>query len=111
MVKVVLEVPPDLSSDEVINTFIAKAESLGLQVKEMVPRTYRGSTHWHLTLPNHKGTLEATWRPASCLFWLSIHDNRRADWQAEILLHLGTVFGIHAEVAGVAEDAEGEGPA
>lgn len=87
-----MEVPPDLSSEKVVNIFIAEVNSLGLVAKEMLPKTYRGIIHWHLTMPDQKGTLEATWRPADRSFWLSIHDNRRADWQAGILLSMESVF-------------------
>jgi hypothetical protein len=68
-------------SDEGFETV---ARQLGLIVKRMSLAKYPSSVHWHLSRPGHKGVLEATWIPGRRL-WLSVHENRRADWQDEAI--------------------------
>lgn len=92
MVEVVLRVPPELSSDEVRGIFISMVSSMGLDGTETTLKKFSGSVHWHLHKPREKGTLEATWWPTERRFWFSIHENRRADWQDEILQVMELMF-------------------
>jgi hypothetical protein len=45
----------------------------------------KGSTHWHLRKGSEKGVLEITYWPKKHQLWVEIHDNRRNDWNAEII--------------------------
>jgi hypothetical protein len=65
--------------------FEARCLALGLEVERSSLRTRPASVHWHLRRPGHKGVLEATWDPAEERLWLSVHNNRRAEWQAEFV--------------------------
>ena len=65
--------------------FERACSSLGLTINRLVLKKYPGCTHWHLTLPPNKGTLEATLLPSSKRFWLSVHTNRSADWQDDVI--------------------------
>lgn len=56
------------------------ATSLGLTVQRSTLAKYKGCIHWHFSKAREKGTLEATWWPCEDRLWLSVHDNRRANW-------------------------------
>ena len=59
------------------------AEEGGLVVKEMSLKSLPPNLHWHFSKPGSKGTLEATLILGTGEIWLSVHDNRRADWVEE----------------------------
>ena len=77
MTEVELPVP----HGDVVALFEAAALGFGLAVERGTLRKYPGCTHWHLTTPGQKGTLEVTWWPARNRLWLGTHANRRAAWQ------------------------------
>lgn len=85
MLEVKVYVPASASSDTVRNVFVAMARSSGLDGSEMTLKKYPGCIHWHLHKPGHKGTLEATWWPEERRFWFSVHANRRAEWQGQMI--------------------------
>ena len=87
-----LTVSSDLPSDHIKSTFTSALSSAGLDCKELCLKKYPGSTHWHITKPGEKGTLEATWRPSKRQFWFSIHSNRRSDWQEGTIQTLGALL-------------------
>ena len=91
-----------------VAVFEACLQQLGLSFKRMSLAKYPGSTHWHIQRPGEKGTLEATWWPSEERLWLSVHANRRGDWQAAVIGEISDLF--HAEGRGFAGVAEGEAP-
>ena len=57
------------------------AEAAGLRTTLRGGLTeYPGATHWHFKRGSEPGTLEITWWPREMRLWLSIHDNRDAQW-------------------------------
>ena len=58
----------------------AACSALGLSYNRLTLARYVGCVHWHVSKPGVRGTLEATWWPATKRFWFSIHANRRASW-------------------------------
>ena len=61
----------------------------GLQIRiRRGLRTYPGSQHWHVHKPGERGTLEITLWPEGKQAWFSVHDNRRAEWIADIVPQL-----------------------
>lgn len=67
-------------------------EKLGLSYTKTTLKKYPGSTHSHLSKPGSKGVMELTVWPTKRRFWLSIHDNRRAEWQAEVIEAIAETF-------------------
>ncbi len=43
------------------------------------------NTHWHFKYGKQKGVLELTFLPNSGELILSVHANRKADWQMDII--------------------------
>ena len=66
---------------DVVEAVEAQATSLGLAWMRSSLKKYPDSTHWHFVMPDKAGTLEATWWPAKNRLWLSVHENRQAEWQ------------------------------
>jgi hypothetical protein len=66
--------------------FEDRCSKMGLLVKRLELKKFPGCTHWHLTKPGETGTLEATWWRGR--LWLSVHDNRKAEWQNQATLWL-----------------------
>ena len=83
-----LRVPSDISSSDLQNFFISMVSIFGLDGTESTLKQYPGCVHWHLNKPGEKGTLEATWWPKKRKFWLAVHENRRADWQEQVMDHI-----------------------
>lgn len=77
-----LRSPTDLDPLEWVEQ---KARALGLDSVLGSLKKYPGSTHWHLTKPGCKGTLEITWWPARNRLWIHQRLNRSADWQDEAI--------------------------
>jgi hypothetical protein len=77
MTEIELTVP----TGEVVASFEAVAHAAGLSIHRGSLSKYKGSTHWHLTKPGERGTLEATWWPDNNRLWLAVHANRKAAWQ------------------------------
>lgn len=102
-----IPLPPAISEGDVISLFEARCRELGLAHKRLDLKKYPGASHWHLTKDGEKGTLEATFWPAKNRLWLSVHANRTSPWQDTMRIQLLNAF--HAEVAGEAEDSDGEG--
>jgi hypothetical protein len=82
--------PPAVAPDAALEAF---ALELGLLVQRGTLKSYPGCAHWHLTIPRHRGTLEATWWPAKNRLWLSVHANRQAPWQAGVIEQFRGRFG------------------
>lgn len=78
--------------ENLAETFEARCRELGLEVHQGSLRKYQGCTHWHLTMPKQKGTLEATWWPKKGQFWLDMRSNRKSDWMPEIIEALVAEF-------------------
>jgi hypothetical protein len=72
-------------SDDVIAAVERCAMNLGLNVTRGSLKKYPDSTHWHLTMPGQKGTLECTWWPSKDRLWLATHSNRTAEWQRDVI--------------------------
>lgn len=82
--------PP--ADGQVVSRFEEACSKLGLRAHRGSLKQYDECTHWHLTLPGQKGTLEATWWPTNHSFWLEVRANRRADWMPPILEALQKEF-------------------
>ena len=53
----------------------------GLRVRPMgALKQYPGSTHWHVSRANERGTLEITWWPAENRLWFKVAAGRTAMW-------------------------------
>ncbi|MEX2104576.1 MAG: hypothetical protein WD907_04505 [Bacilli bacterium] len=50
--------------------------------------TMKGSIHWHLKQERQKGVLEVTYWPKKQQIWLEIHDNRRSEWNVDVIAPL-----------------------
>ncbi|MFD1021024.1 hypothetical protein [Thalassobacillus hwangdonensis] len=57
--------------------------------------TKKGSYHWHFKKGKEKGVLEITYWPKRHQLWLDIHDNRRAEWNLEIIERLAEDLSEH----------------
>lgn len=62
------------------------ASKIGLVATVFELKSYPGALHWHFRQKQEAGTLEATWWPRKRRFWLSLHANRTAQWQAEAIV-------------------------
>ncbi|GAF11944.1 hypothetical protein JCM19046_652 [Bacillus sp. JCM 19046] len=60
--------------------------------KRMTLRTKKGSYHWHLKKQKEKGVLEITYWPSKERLLLEIHQNRRANWNEEMIETLSALF-------------------
>jgi hypothetical protein len=47
--------------------------------------TMKGSIHYHLKQGNHSGLLELTYWPLKKRVWIEIHNNRRAEWNQNMI--------------------------
>lgn len=81
MNKFEIALPANLNENDVIAEFkrAIKNESLFLK-SESTLKTIPGCIHWHITKPNHNGTLEATFDKNRLSLFLSYHNNRYAEW-------------------------------
>ncbi len=79
-------------AQNVVETFETACAELGLRVHRGSLATHPESTHWHLTIPKQKGTLEATWQPPNNTLWLDIRSNRKADWMEPVVRSLVEMF-------------------
>jgi len=59
-----------------------RTRSLNLSPR-MQLATYPGCSHWHLSKPGDRGTLEVTWWPKGRRFWLKVAGNREGGWVEE----------------------------
>jgi|GEM_PF-2470582 len=77
----------------VVEAFEEACKKHGLKAHRGSLEKYPESTHWHVTSPGQKGTLEATWWPTNQRLWLEIRANRRADWMLPVIEALMMKFG------------------
>ena len=49
---------------------------------------YPGCIHWHYKRGNIRGVLEITLWPQEARAWISVHDNRQADWIDSVIPNL-----------------------
>src|SRR5688500_3832339 len=83
MKQIEIEVPATGNLTDVDEAIEQAADTAGLHVTLRGGLTqYPGATHWHFKNGNERGTLEITWWPREMRLWLSVHDNRDADWIA-----------------------------
>ena len=82
-------VPP---AANVIELFEDACADLGLKAHRGTLSKYPESTHWHITLPRSKGTLEATWWPTNHVLWLEVRNHRSADWMPAAIAKLVEEF-------------------
>ncbi len=54
--------------------------------------TKKGSIHWHLKQEKKKGVLEVTYWPKKQQIWLEIHDNRRYEWNVNVIAPLANAI-------------------
>ncbi len=50
--------------------------------------TKKGCYHWHTKKERQKGVLEITYWPKHGRLWLEIADNRKAEWNIELIAEL-----------------------
>lgn len=60
--------------------------------KRMTLCTKKGSYHWHLKKAKEKGVLEVTYWPRKEQFSLEIHQNRKANWNEELIETMSVYF-------------------
>ena len=51
------------------------------------------NTHWHFKLGKDRGVLELTFLPDSDELIFSVHDNRKGEWQDDMITRLREVLG------------------
>lgn len=86
---------PAIIDAEVVITTVERTsaeEALHITMKSALKK-FPGCTHWHFKRQDERGILEVTWWPAdhrkrTPRLWLSIHNNRKADWMLEAIPRL-----------------------
>ena len=68
-------------AEQVIERICLK-EGLWSSLKNTL-KQYPGSVYWHFKQSGGAGVIEITLWPASNRLWLSVHDNRNAEWIPE----------------------------
>ena len=58
---------------------------LGLTFERLSLKKNPNGIHWHIRMPNKKGTLEANWNPKTGMIWVDVRPNRSAEWQRPII--------------------------
>ncbi|MCC7229835.1 MAG: hypothetical protein IT203_05540 [Fimbriimonadaceae bacterium] len=82
-------IPP---AQNVVESFEAACKELGLRVHRGSLEKYEECTHWHITIPKQKGTLEATWWPTNHALWLDVRTNRKSEWMPAVIKSLAERF-------------------
>ena len=77
--------------------FLNAARDQNLEVMETTLASYPGARHWHFSKPGSRGVIEATWWPSHEKFWLSVHENRGADWVDDVYPMLVLAGGSDSE--------------
>ena len=81
MTDIEVGVPNGWSADTIAREIETVGTSLGLfaRIQGSLAK-YPGSIHWHFGRTGHSGTLEVTFMPNIPRCWISVHENRNADW-------------------------------
>jgi hypothetical protein len=81
MKQIEIDVPSTADLTDLDEAIEDAAAAAGLHVTLRGGLTqYPGATHWHFKRGDERGTLEITWWPREMRLWLSVHDNRDAQW-------------------------------
>ena len=86
-----INLPELLHVDAVVPAVEGVASDASLQVTmKGTLKKFPGCVHWHFKRKNDPGILEMTWwysddENRSPRLWLSIHNNRNADWMLELM--------------------------
>lgn len=82
---------PTEAPDERIEYY---AQRRGLILKPMGKlKSFPGCSHWHLSRASERGTLELTYWPKQCRFWIKVASGRGAEWIDTEIELLKTEFG------------------
>jgi hypothetical protein len=81
VLEIEVEVPPTADPKRIEELVEAVCASAGLSVslKGTLAR-YPGCVHWHFKHGRQRGTLEITLWPGHRRLWLTVHENRSAEW-------------------------------
>ncbi|HEU4963480.1 MAG TPA: hypothetical protein VFV52_06395 [Bacilli bacterium] len=75
-----------LDSEQVVAAVEDVIARFELDAKRTTLSTYKGSVHWHLKQGKKTGLLEVTYWPQNGQLWVDIHDNRRKEWNLELIV-------------------------